>query len=297
MERLIKDPVVKGERIANRTRSRGEGLGWDLKDESDWIKVNAPAIISEELWEHCNRVLESIKSKNKGRKKTKPGLSLFAGFVRCQWGLVTYRISGLAGRERKWKMMKEAFKYLYKYHEMKVLDGKHSSFETNHKYRIKCLIPTRFYMQNYTWTGTNTAEGTEIISELDDFGKPLQRLHGPVICENRSRTLLVDLGRTFDVGDEGEVHVRHFLHDHEGTFKRHLAFTSQKGQGKGELVVSLPIGAHSNVTLQIVNEENESTTRSTKMQPSHEGDGYATYRWVVNSKDQKDNISFGIYWQ
>lgn len=45
VSQLLQDPIAKGKRRVNYTRSRGEGLSWVLKPESEWVWQDAPAIV------------------------------------------------------------------------------------------------------------------------------------------------------------------------------------------------------------------------------------------------------------
>jgi site-specific DNA recombinase len=88
VERLIKDPTAKGIKRANYTKSMGEGKGWKLKPESDWIEQPCPAIVTTELWDECNAQLDSTQKKREplGRR----AVHLFAGFVHCSCGSKMY---------------------------------------------------------------------------------------------------------------------------------------------------------------------------------------------------------------
>lgn len=84
IERLIRDSTAKGIRRANYTKSRGNKKHWDLKPTDEWVLVACPPIVSVELWEECNRILDAIY-----RKQEKPGrLSkyLLGGMVKCACG-------------------------------------------------------------------------------------------------------------------------------------------------------------------------------------------------------------------
>lgn len=82
--RLLQDPTAKGLRRANYTKSRGEKKHWDVKPKEDWIFVESPQIVSAEIWDECNHILNEqiIKSSPKPKK----GTHLFTGFVFCNCG-------------------------------------------------------------------------------------------------------------------------------------------------------------------------------------------------------------------
>lgn len=79
--RLLKDPMAKGLRRANYTKSRGEKKHWDIKPEEEWIFVACPAIVSEELWLTCNDVLDDQEKKRAPR--TRSTVYLLSGFLTC----------------------------------------------------------------------------------------------------------------------------------------------------------------------------------------------------------------------
>lgn len=80
--RLLRDPTAKGTKVANYTRSRGEGRGWDLKDEEDWITFEVEPIVSEDVWGECNRILDEGAANNSARPRRRTTY-LFSGFVYC----------------------------------------------------------------------------------------------------------------------------------------------------------------------------------------------------------------------
>jgi site-specific DNA recombinase len=79
--RMLTDPIVKGMRRVNYTESTGDGKKWKLKPTDEWIFNEVPRIISDELWDACNSILENITSTNPVRKK---GIHLFSGVLYCQ---------------------------------------------------------------------------------------------------------------------------------------------------------------------------------------------------------------------
>ncbi|HYD21904.1 MAG TPA: recombinase family protein [Flavipsychrobacter sp.] len=82
--RLLEDPMAKGQRRANYTKSLGEGKHWEIKPESEWVILPCPAIVSEELWNECARVLDAQKPKE--RKPSRKVVHLFAGVLYCDCG-------------------------------------------------------------------------------------------------------------------------------------------------------------------------------------------------------------------
>ena len=87
VKRLLQDPSAKGERRANYTRSTGQGKHWEIKDESDWVTIPCEPIVSVDLWNECNALLES---RRRGHRPQRRRPNLFSGFVHCQCGSKMY---------------------------------------------------------------------------------------------------------------------------------------------------------------------------------------------------------------
>ncbi len=88
VDRLLRDTTAKGVRIANYTKSTGEGRKWVVKPEEEWILLPCPAIIDESLWEKCNAILEEQAAKR--TKRGRRSEYLLAGLVKCECGVSMY---------------------------------------------------------------------------------------------------------------------------------------------------------------------------------------------------------------
>ncbi len=84
LRRLLQDPVAKGLRRANYTESTGDGKHWILKDESEWEYSEAPAIVSEELWNEVNSIIQEQLKQSNYPKKT--ATYIYTGLLECHCG-------------------------------------------------------------------------------------------------------------------------------------------------------------------------------------------------------------------
>lgn len=86
--RLLRDTTAKGMKLANYTKSTGTKKKWAYKDKKDWVKTACPPIVSEEVWDECNRILDEQGEKRKkvGRKP----VHLLSGLVTCACGKRMY---------------------------------------------------------------------------------------------------------------------------------------------------------------------------------------------------------------
>lgn len=84
IDRLLRDPMAKGQRRANYTKSLGEKKHWTVKPESEWVITTCPAIITEEVWENCNSILDEQEASRKPYPKK--SVQLFSGFLTCHCG-------------------------------------------------------------------------------------------------------------------------------------------------------------------------------------------------------------------
>ncbi|MFM2306200.1 MAG: hypothetical protein RLZZ367_869, partial [Bacteroidota bacterium] len=59
-----------------------------VKPENEWVMIDCPAIISEDLWNKCNSILDEQEKSRKPRAKAT--VQLFSGFLRCGCGTKMY---------------------------------------------------------------------------------------------------------------------------------------------------------------------------------------------------------------
>ncbi|MEO1437192.1 MAG: recombinase family protein [Bacteroidota bacterium] len=88
LTRLLRDPIAKGLRRSNYTKSTGEGKHWELKSQDDWVFTKAPAIVSEEVWNEVNQILDEMALKH--RRTSRKGNYLFSGYISCHCGTKMY---------------------------------------------------------------------------------------------------------------------------------------------------------------------------------------------------------------
>lgn len=87
VRRLLRDPTAKGVHRANYTRSQGRGKTSIRKPEGEWVLRDVPAIVSEDIWERAQALLESQRE---GRTQGRPAERLFGGVLRCACGKKMY---------------------------------------------------------------------------------------------------------------------------------------------------------------------------------------------------------------
>jgi site-specific DNA recombinase len=87
IQRILQDTTAKGVYRINHMRKVGS---WDCeeKPESEWGILSVEPVVTEALWNECNRILEEQKKREK-RPGKKP-VHLFAGLLECACGHAMY---------------------------------------------------------------------------------------------------------------------------------------------------------------------------------------------------------------
>lgn len=88
VNRLILDPSAKGIHRRNYTKSNGDGKGWRLKPEEDWIEVPIAPILEAKIWDQANAILVEQQSRSKRPARTVS--FLFSGLTFCPKGHKMY---------------------------------------------------------------------------------------------------------------------------------------------------------------------------------------------------------------
>lgn len=88
VDRLLRDPVAKGTRRANYTRTSDRNKSWQLKPEEEWVLTPVESIVSEVLWERCNAILDAQRESR--RSVSRKSTYLFAGYAFCHCGAKMY---------------------------------------------------------------------------------------------------------------------------------------------------------------------------------------------------------------
>ena len=88
VRRLLRDTTAKGMHLANYTKSLGNNQKWIIKQQDDWVVNKVEPIISEELWDQCNSILDEQEKNNK--RQSRNVVHLFTGFLFCTCGQKMY---------------------------------------------------------------------------------------------------------------------------------------------------------------------------------------------------------------
>jgi site-specific DNA recombinase len=88
VDRLLRDSTAKGIRRTNYTVSDDTTKAWKLKPESEWVFHDVDPIVSVELWDEVNAILDGQRVA--GKRQTRRVAHLFAGYAFCECGSKMY---------------------------------------------------------------------------------------------------------------------------------------------------------------------------------------------------------------
>jgi hypothetical protein len=160
----------------------------------------------------------------------------------------------------------DSFEYLSVSHLLEVVDGGSANFKSEHRFELKAVNPARFFVRNYWWTGSGSDDSLpELISEIDQWGFFRHRIHGPMIVENTSRIVVVDLGRRLQPGETEVVQFKHRMKDLDGTFQPYLRVGPDTVASKVALTVILPESLSREVYYEVADGVSGQATEVDKM--------------------------------
>lgn len=87
LHRLLRDPIAKGMHRANYTTQTPQSLR-QIKPESEWVWTKVEPVVSEEVWNQCNAILDQ-RREGKPRMAKRP-VHLFSGLTWCHCGTKMY---------------------------------------------------------------------------------------------------------------------------------------------------------------------------------------------------------------
>ena len=86
--RLLQDPTAKGIHRANYTSRDGQTNRWFVKPEAEWVNTEVEPLVTTEVWDECNQLIE--QSLRKQRRPARKPVHLFAGLAYCHCGQKMY---------------------------------------------------------------------------------------------------------------------------------------------------------------------------------------------------------------
>ena len=88
LTRLLQDPTAKGIHLANYTTRDGQNKKCLLKPQDQWVTHQVEPIVTTELWDQCNQIIEATHKNH--RPPAKKTVHLFAGIAHCDCGTKMY---------------------------------------------------------------------------------------------------------------------------------------------------------------------------------------------------------------
>ena len=88
VSRLLQDPTAKGIHLANHTTRDAQNKKCLTKPEDQWVTHKIEPIVTVEIWDQCNRIIEATHQNH--RPPAKKTVHLFAGIAQCTCGMKMY---------------------------------------------------------------------------------------------------------------------------------------------------------------------------------------------------------------
>ncbi len=179
------------------------------------------------------------------------------------------------------------------------MDEASTTFRSEHIFRVCAKEDSRFFTRKFSWTGSGSTlePAPEIVTDYDIWGFPKLKIHGPMIVENQSRIVIVDLGKTLGPGQEETVHFKHQLKDLNGTFEPFLSVSSKQGPVEIlKLQVSLPVSFVKSVYFDTFDVSTKSAIDVKKLECGQNCDKFNIYKMEIVSP-KFENLGYKIRWE
>ncbi len=89
LKRVLTDPIYKGLRRANYTKSKGDKKSWILKPQNEWVYYEITSIVSCDVWNEVNTIIQSWNGKY-AKGVPKESNYPFGGLLVCECGNKMY---------------------------------------------------------------------------------------------------------------------------------------------------------------------------------------------------------------
>jgi hypothetical protein len=184
------------------------------------------------------------------------------------------------------------------FHSLEVIDLASTTFRSEHKFEVKAVSPSRFFVRQWFWTGSGSVNEAppDLVTDYDQWGHPIQKIHGPIVVENESRIVVVDLGRIVQIGERVAVHFLHRLKDLDRTSRPFLSTVPKpRDMRQYKLRVVLPHEMATDVTFEEFDLSTNRATMVERLKPARTDSGRAIFeREYV--KDKGSNCGCAIRW-
>ena len=192
-----------------------------------------------------------------------------------------------------------AFRILEVDHQLEVVDRRSTTFRSDHDFLIEAQIPSRFFVREYFWTGSGSEQEPvpDLLTDIDLWGFPMQRIHGPLLILGDTRTLVVDLGRTIQPGERVRVRFQHRMKDLNSSFEPKLVVRpSTQVRNRIKLRVILPSWNGLRMIYERFTHDTSEVVDATPLDPVDASPDKLTFeKEVINPSE--DNMGHKLAWK